>query len=528
MRFSSGLSMMLVAISGALACAPEPEPERVRSEPTIEPPASTELAFASPKPLTVAPGEKQTITVEADPAGSYAVSFALIGDSLDASLDRVTAKTDADGRASVTLRASGKATTFRVRAWMKNGPSAELPVSVSGEGFGDVRVLPQYLGKREITTWTASVVARTNCAAISSILPEDPPGAIVASAPAGEPIYLKNLPVGPNLAIALRAGHFAWGCVDKGDLAANGKIDAKIEVVDKPLDLSGTDLEVTLGFTPAEGPYLGILSASRDAVLGSFLPESNADAAPLLLDAMAAAQSSALDAQGFKDARLAGGWDALATAHLDALPMPLRAQLDAWMLSSMAEPLTLRGRLEAQGAPAGYAVFKPLAFGMVDAEAAGIPNEHLVKWTGQPGDKVLLGASLFWLPSRYMAGLCRAAALTGADEGATMADALAATADCAGLATTLGAFGTCDTACLAGLCKDALAARWAVAADASAAAWQIGEIAVLASGEAKVDDRAAPLSFQGSWLGSLTDGQIVAKIDKAPVKGEPPPAEPPP
>jgi hypothetical protein len=522
--------MMLVMISGALACASESEPASIRIEPTLNPPpASTELRFEVPGTVELEPGERRTLTVQADPPGAYVVSFAMIGDALDARLDRGSAVTDAEGRASVEVQAADSATTFYVRAWIEDGPFAEVAVAVSGDGFGDLRILPQYKGNREVSTWTASVVARTNCAAIAPILPEDAADAILATAPAGEPIILKSLPIGPNFAITVRAGHYAWGCADKADLVPNGEVDVKVDVADKPLDLSATDLELTLGFTPPEEPYLGILSSGRDALVGGFLPESDADAAVALLDAMSAAYvpSSELDAQAFTAARSAGGWDALTADHLTALPTPLRAQLDAWMLSSTAEPLVLRGRLRAQDAPAGLAIFEPLQLGIIDAGTAGMPGDHLVTWTGQPGDKVHLGASLFWLPSRYMAGVCRAAALTGADEDATMADALAAAADCDGLGATLGSFSKCDAGCVAGLCKQALASRWKAAIDASAEAWQIGEIKVAAVGTAKVDDEAAPLSFEGAWSGSLSDGQLVAPIDKAPLTGESPLAEPP-
>ncbi|UQA57966.1 hypothetical protein [Polyangium aurulentum] len=531
MRFSSGLSLMLVVLSGALACASESEPVSIPSEPTVDPPDRTELKFEQSGTLVLAPGERRTLTVLADPPGAYALSFAMIGDVRDARLDRGSAVTDTEGRASVEIRAADTVTTFHVRAWIEDGPFTEVAVAVSGDSFGDLRILPQYNSSREVGTWTASIVPRTNCAAIAPMLPEDPAGAILATAPAKEPIVVKNLPVGPNLAVAVRAGHYAWGCVDMADLVANGEVAVKVDLADKPLDLSATDLELTLGFTPPEEPYQGILASSRDALVGAFLPEDNPAAALALLDAMAAAYvaGSEVDAQAFAAARSAGGWDALATDHLTALPTPLGDQLDAWMLTSSAEPLVLHGRLRAQGSPSGLALFEPIRLGIVDAAAAGMPAEHLVTWTGQPGDKVHLGASLFWLPSRYMAGLCRAAALTGAGVDATMADALAVAADCEGLATTLGGLDKCDAACVAGLCKKALASRWEAAIDASASAGQIGEIDVVAAGTAKVDDWAAPLSFAGAWSGSLSDGQIAAPIDKAPVMGEPPPpAEPPP
>ena len=63
--------------------------------------------------------------------------------------------------------------------------------------------------------WTASVVVIASCADLAATLPEEPAGALTATAPAsGMPVIPENAPVGPNLAVVVRAGHFAWGCAD--------------------------------------------------------------------------------------------------------------------------------------------------------------------------------------------------------------------------------------------------------------------------------------------------------------------------
>ena len=41
-----------------------------------------------------------------------------------------------------------------------------------------------------------------------------------------------------------------------------------------------------------------------------------------------------------------------------------------------------------------------------------------------------------------------------------------------------------------------------------------------------VDDKAVPIAFQGSWLGSISDGKQVAKISKAEISAQLPPTPP--
>src|SRR5262249_34936452 len=156
---------------------------------------------------------------------AYEIRFALLGDSFDASLDEASVIADSQGRANVVLHAPNMSTIFRLRASIEGGPSAEAQIAVSDQGFGTVRVLPEYMGTRAVKSWTASVVARAKCADIAPKLPTEPPGALVGTAgAAGYPI-IKGAPVGPNLAVTLRAGHYMWGCSDATGLKANDTLD---------------------------------------------------------------------------------------------------------------------------------------------------------------------------------------------------------------------------------------------------------------------------------------------------------------
>ena len=155
--------------------------------------------------------------------------------------NRVTGVTDEEGRASITLRAPNQPTTFMLRAFIDAGPTAELPVSVSGDGFASISVVPQYKGKRLITGWTAMVIARKPCDEVAPTLPADADGALFATGAKDDQLLVHDAPVGPILSVTVRAGHYAWGCTTTSGLIANETKTVKVNVIDKPLDLKATD-----------------------------------------------------------------------------------------------------------------------------------------------------------------------------------------------------------------------------------------------------------------------------------------------
>ena len=151
-----------------------------------------------------------------------------------------------------------------------------------------------------------------------------------------------------------------------------------------------------------------------------------------------------------------------------------------------------------------------------------MPGMHLVDLTLDAGDVMHLGGGLYWLPSRYIGAVMTQKALQLMPESTTMADVLSTLAACDVLGQTLGGFDTCDATCLAGLCHEAIADRWANAVDASAYSGDVGLINIAAAVTTNVDNTAVPTSFHGSWLGSISNGYQVAKISKAELSAEAP------
>src|SRR5436190_23264003 len=68
------------------------------------------VGFQEGGTLTLAPGESRQVHLVTSPAASYELRFALLGNALDASLDKTIVVAGSDGHADVMLRAPNGAT----------------------------------------------------------------------------------------------------------------------------------------------------------------------------------------------------------------------------------------------------------------------------------------------------------------------------------------------------------------------------------------------------------------------------------
>jgi hypothetical protein len=352
-----------------------------------------------------------------------------------------------------------------------------------------------------VTTWDASVSTGT-CAELKlqGILPNDPANSITASAPYLKDPLVKDAPVGPNLAVVVRAGHFAWGCSDTTMLTAGATLSVPVAVTDKPLDLADTDLTATFSYTPDPGGYASVLQEGVTTLVDAFMPTS-ANEGTILLNEMAAATS---DPATFAALRVQLGWDALAELHLSGLPKSLRDTCSGWATAGLAiQPTTVQAGLV--GAPGGALTITVTQFGSVAAMTAGVTTAPGATWSGQPDDSVLLSGVLLWEPSRFAGASSLAPAQTAHPDALTVADALAKAADCHGLAGAMGAFGSCAIDCVEMLCDAAIAQRWTTALSASMTASALGQLVIQASASASatVGDVAQAITLNGHWQGKL-------------------------
>ncbi|XXX81139.1 hypothetical protein WMF30_20485 [Sorangium sp. So ce134] len=461
------------------------------------------LAFDEPGTLQLVPGELRTVWVTGQPPAPYEVSFTLVGEAAGAWVDRTTAIADDNGRASVQLHASNLGSTFRLRAATKEGPAAELGVSVSSEGFGTLRVIPLYQGRRVAKSWTASVIAEATCEELAMAAPQAPMGALVAHGGPDDPVVVEGAPVGPSLTVALHSGRIMWGCVGERELQAGSARDVYVPVKDLPIDLAATRLNAKLTFATEDG-LNAMLDEAIEQLIDAFLP-AGAEAASLL-DAMHRAAPSA-QAAAFEAQRRERDWDAAAKAHLATLPIPLRSRCAEWARAGLADtPLAIDGHLSGLDNMPGSALFETTWLGSVTADTAGVPAEQLMSWTADPGDVLRLAGTLSWVPSRYVGG---AAGLGAATEMAaeSVPAALAAAAECPTLGELLGGYAGCNSDCMATLCAGGLKLLWREGMESPETAERSGKIVINASGPAQVNSTAAPITWTADWLGTVRYGE---------------------
>lgn len=509
MYFTYGLFAALAV--GMLGCSSASEAlDSTTGDTPGLPGPSASIAFTQQGTLTLHPGELATLRVTTSPPGPYEVSFYLVGNALDATLDRTTVVAASDGSAEVTLRAPNHGTTFSVRAVLKDGPSVEAVVAVSDEGFGTLRVRASYAGKRPVESWIASAVAGVTCADLAPTLPADPEGGIVASAAPDEVLLVPAVPVGPKVAVAVRAGHAMWGCSDAAGLVAGSETEVTVKIFDKPIELDAASLAFSLGWEPAPEPMAELLGSSTAQLLDAMWPEGESESARAL-DALVASLPADAVADGTA-AVVSGTWTDVAAVHWAAASLALRDTTGAWAESGLgASSPEITGRLQGLPAAPGKAAVTIESFLGVSPADAGIPAEHLLAWSADAEDKVLLTGALFWLPSRYVGAAVAVAAK--AETGApSVPQALAQVVDCDALATSLGALPTCDVACVASACESGLASLWAAGRSASAEALSVGTLNLAAGGAATVGDAAEPLGWSGPWVGTLSDGLASAPV----------------
>ncbi len=499
-----GLSAIIAAAAsagcGSADLAPLPGGQDV-----VVPAVNATIAFEQQGTVKLTPGKLAHLSVATTPPNSYAIAFRLVGDSLDASLDRSTAVAGSDGRATVVLRAPSVATTFAVRATIKDGPSADIVVSVSDKGFATLDVKPIYNGKRPVDAWVASAAAGSTCDALAATLPNDPEGALKNTATVNQPLIIADAPVGPALAVVVRAGHYAWGCTDAMGLAAGTTTKVEVHVVNKPLDPTLNQLDLALEIKPEPDPWQALVAQHFALLSAPFAKDGQPKA---LLDAMTAV---AADPAAFKTTASNNGWLVKLQNHWTAQKVDLVAWLQSMEQIGLGGLPAIKGRVKSV-ANAEHSLFTLKSFGLLDAADAGVPNEYLMSLAIDPDDSVHLGGTLYLMPSRYLGAAINAAALAQAPDKKTMAEQLGQAAACDKLPL---ASADCNAECMSKLCKEALGALWQDGLDASAAANLPAQIPMNASGAAKFNDGAALTGFSGTWLGQLSSGKVLVKVTGA-------------
>jgi hypothetical protein len=478
-------------------------------------PVPASLKFEAVDPLV--PRQDVVLRVRAKPAGSYHVRFTLPSaeadqSPLDAVLTATTSDTDADNIASVHLIAPSEPTTFVVRADVDNVVQDKLTITVMDTGYASVTVEPRYRSAlRYPTTWVATAHPGKTCVDLPGI---PPPDGSVISQPAGqnEAPLLPKVPANTPLAITLRSGHFVGGCASVSPLAPDSMQVVTVPVLNRPIDLSASDLSLKLELMPPDAAWTTLLASAQKAALSALIGTS-IDDVDAVLDAMREAAGN--DRQAFESARKAEGWDALLSARYgNAAPHQIHDLVDGWLSQAQKSFATqtqlLQGAIEPDGAGDSSAHLNVESVAGLTATQAGFASPALWSWSAGPDDNITMGTDLYLFESKLLTSLGETVAVASAQDATDAPGALVEALDCQGASAALAAAGPsptlayagCDASCLESLCEQGLRAMWQRAANATGLS--PSRLTLTATGHAFVGESAEVAGMTGSWLGELS------------------------
>lgn len=488
------LLLLCLAVLGA-ACGYDEVPGASDDNGTQVPQEET-LTFLPQTPLQLEPGATAVLAVQVKPARSVRVLFGIIGDAKnEAFLSAESARTDAQGTAYVSLTAPKSPGALTVRAAIKNGPTAERSVSVSGQGFATLLVTPAYTGTRDPKDWVASAWPDLLCA---NLIPDYPKGP--TSARGSSPLSLGPLPVGPAYAIVVRSGNLAAGCLDVTTLVADTVRPISVNVTDLPV-VPSSALGAVLTFAEVDHLFIARLRQLVAQRLEAMGPDQ--DESSLLVEAMLGVLPSR---ERRKMAEHRERIEATVAEFLGAegwLHAVFEDEYAQAALSIEGGP-PLVGTLEPHAEPAKFNV---VAAANVLAEAAGFETDAPWTMTTDAGDSFALSGEITFAPVRWLSGITRA--LSSRDPS-TRRGRLSEKLSCDGLASRFAKselYPGCDEACALSLCEEGLEHLWDKTAEADSARMTL-KIAI--GGTVKSAPSGALLELQGNYIGSVEkDGTLL-------------------
>ena len=493
---------LCLAVLSAFACS---DPQFVNPHPSpSEPDASiASLSLEPSTTISLAPGSSIEVFVAVEPPGNYVIRFMLLGDSLDASLDASRRQTSDDGKTSVLLNAPGSPAAFRLGATAGSGANAEVAVSVRNLGLANLRVSPSYKGLRNTPSWTASAVAGVKCTEIPGEPHED--GPIVGVAVDGDPVLLDSLPVGPIIAVTMRSNSSVGGCTELADLAPDETRGVTVPVYDMPVRIADTRLHIKLSISSDGGELRPLFDELTESFLYAAFP-TDIPTGTTLLDAI---QSLLSATDEFEIARQSMGWDAIATAWLDVAEHNPRDHIRAWIrrgLQPLYDGELLSGLLTAAFGSGTLALLSLDSFYGIPIVSSGVPQNHIVSMSVEPGDTMLSGGKITWLPSRLIgaAGDNGAREIEGLDSAHA---ALSHIVNCNGLTSQLvaglGVSLSCDKLCLETVCDDAINRIWSRSCNHSGLSLNTVQSSFAVSGTAAVNGYASIEGLDATWVGTM-------------------------
>jgi hypothetical protein len=240
--------------------------------------------------LALFPGSRASILarwigVDGRPVSGGLVTFALQGMPRDSTLDALSARSDADGRARVELQAGTMPAIFRVRIAADGATPAYVDVAVGTMGFGTMVVAIEGGDRRAIAQRTvvlhqgeiacADAIARAE-GDRSRVVPEASREIELAALPAGQPFTVVARGTGPSGTL------LAAGCVERVQVPVDNRVRATVELQALPLAPDGE--YATFVDIASTGSASALVDALSHA-LGTGIASAGGDAR-LLLDAL--------------------------------------------------------------------------------------------------------------------------------------------------------------------------------------------------------------------------------------------------
>jgi hypothetical protein len=461
-----------------------------------------------PDGLRVDPGATGELVIEVSPPGEYEVTLAIVGDANGAFLDRDHVRTDADGVAHSRLTVRFEANQLGVLASVE-GHSAQLDVRV-GPALATVDVKPVYSGQRAIDEWVVNVLSD------GSPCPDSTKYEAAGwTFPLDQPIVFEDVPATSPVQVFVRGRGYASGCVADVSLLPGNPNSVVVPVTNRPIQFAGLDMSFQLSFDRTT-QLDGTLSTITSGMVTAFRSELATDTEALMaaMGEIYALRAPSYGRSKFDEEAASWGWSQLLQTHLVAQAgagNPLSDSIESWLIGGYAALWApngfVLGTLKTNDSN-GTSSLQLDRLGPVTPKALGMDSRVAVLFNAGADDSITAGFSLALRPSQLLGQL--AAASPALQDTADVVQALRGLVDCVGLAEELVVqsddpelpLPKCGLSCLGQLCDDGLSYMWAQAVQTQSAATPL-EVTATSAAESEIDDQARPLSFQGTWAGTM-------------------------
>lgn len=469
------------------------------------------LTFADSAKNPIIALSRHTIDITVRPANAYHVKLALLGDSLDASLNKSAVITDDSGSTTVTLTASTTPTTFSIRALVENSLSTEFEVAVVDATTGTLTVTKEYGGTRSPKEYDLSLYSTDTCE--KAVLSSTPPLQRLTVKPDDFPVKFAAVPIGTALAVRVDGDELTSGCTVVGAESGRSRLSALVTLVDRPIVLDDARLRVMLSTTPDATILASELTKRSESLLAAYQGAPHDLIA--LLDEMEDVALSAIQTE-YVATRAASNWDTVvktddATFGGDSV---LRTQLKKWYEPTLANlasyhalELTLALKPSTQQLP--YAQLERIA-GLLP-EPCSLNSAATLSRSFDSTERLSWSTELTYNPTKLLECAIDTYAAESVPTASSTNSALATQFDCSTFASRLDArviwtnltARTCTVDCLASLCRSAIGVMYDRARAAIESTSTV-TLYVSATGTVTLDETARPIATAGTWLGRYT------------------------